>query len=257
LKTLKIFFIMAVTILFCSGVASANIEISPPAINLNLVGGGVATEPITITWRGEAPVVGFIETNIDPDGEGINVTYSENPIILIPNIPKTVDMTIKVAVNIMPDNYIINTVVLTDIEEVIKYRSGGTTTIYKDKEIIIENLTRINELLLIIQQLYDQINQTANCTECLPLIVMLQNTIDELTAIIKEDATGEAEPEKQYSWADAYFIFIIIICILCCILCWLICYVFWVLNSRTRKQVLDETKVSDEKESGSTGPINK
>jgi len=241
------------TILFCSGIASANIETSPPAINLNLVGGGVATEPITITWRGEAPVVGFIETNIDPDGEGINVTYSENPIILIPNIPKTVDMIIKVAMNIMPDNYIINTVVLTDIEEVIKYRSGGTTTIYEDKEIIIENLKRINELLLIIQQLYDQINQTGNCTDCLPLIDILQDTIDGLMAIIIEDATGEAEPEKQYSWADAYFIFIIIICILCCI----ICYIFWVLKSRTRRQSMDETKVSSDNENGSTGPINK
>lgn len=254
----KAYFLVTLFSIVFGGIVSAHIEVSPPTIDLDLVGSDTATEPITITWSGEAPVVGFIETNIEPDGEGINVTYSENPVILIPNIPKTVDMIVKVAPNIMPDNYTITTVVFTEIEKVIEYRSGGTTIIYRDKEIFVENLTRINELLLIIQRLQDQLNQTVNCTEYLPLIDMLQDTIDELLAIIEDASKEEPEPEKlepdePYDWTGIFFVFIIIICILCCI----ICYAFWVLKSRTKKQVTDETEVSGDNEHGSTGPINK
>lgn len=252
----KAYFLVALFSIVFSGIVSAHIEVSPPTIDLDLVGGDTVTEQITIIWKGEAPVVGFIETTIMPDGVGINVTYSENPVILIPNIPKTVDMIINVAINIMPDSYVITTIVLTEIEEIIEYRSGGTTIIYK--EIIVENLTRINELLLIIQQLQDQINQTANCTECLSLIDMLQDTIDELLAIIEDASKEEPEPEKlepdePYDWTGIFFVFIIMICILCCI----ICYAFWVLKSRTEKQVKDETKVSGDNERGPTGPENK
>ena len=212
----KVYFLVALFSIVFGGIVSAHIEISSSTpMDLDLVGGDTVTNQITITWRGEAPVVGFIETNITPDAEGITVTYSENPVILIPNTPKTVDMIINVAINIMPDNYIITTIILTEIEEVIKYRSGGTTIIYRDKEIIVENLTRINELLLIIQQLQDQINQTANCTECLPLIAKLQDTIDKLTTIIEEGISKEEpEPDKPYDWTGIFFVFIIVLCIL-------------------------------------------
>jgi hypothetical protein len=190
-------------VLLLSNIISASsIIVDPDAIVIDQFGGETVTEQITFTWTGETAVVGFIETEILPDGEGVTVTYSENPVILIPDVPKVIDMTIAVALNIMPGNYTIDTVVLTEIEEIIKYKTIHKTTyetIYRT--IDIENLTRVNELITIIQQLQEKINQTTNCTDLSPLLVLLQDTFDEL-AITIEDVLDE-EPKdmtKEYNW---------------------------------------------------------
>ncbi len=195
----------------CCGVASAQIEVSPPTIELDLIGGDTVTEQIIITWKGEAAVVGFIETDITPDGEGINVTYSENPVILYPGIPKTLDMTINISINIMPGNYTIEMVALTEIDEIIKYE-----TIYKTiyAFIDVENLTKINELMKTIQQLQEEINQTTDYTDLLPLITALLDTFGDLVTAI-EDALGEEpEPEKEEYDFLAIILFFILITIL-------------------------------------------
>jgi len=210
MKYKKCYLIVAVAILIFSGLASAQIEVSPSTIELDLIGGDTVTKQVVITWTGEATVVGFIETEITPDGEGITVTYSENPVILYPNTPKTIDMIINVAINIVPDNYTIDTVVLTEIEEIIKYKAR---TAYKT--VTVENLTRINELILLIQQLQEKINQTTNYTALLPLITILQDAFNELATAIEDalDEESEPEPKKQYN-----FFAIILFCILITIL---------------------------------------
>ncbi|GAH70991.1 unnamed protein product, partial [marine sediment metagenome] len=160
---MKTYFLVAVVALFSivfTSMASAEIIVSPETIHVYLTGGDTVTEQITITWKGEAAVVAFIETEITPDDEGIDITYSEDPVVLYPGTPNTIDMTISTVINIAPGNYTITTLIFTEVEKWIEYRDrgGGTTTIYETVEV--ENLTRINALLDIIRQLSNEINTT-------------------------------------------------------------------------------------------------
>ncbi|GAH14381.1 unnamed protein product, partial [marine sediment metagenome] len=86
----------------------------PPTFTIDLIGGCNTTRDITIKWTGKDAVLCNISTNITSDcpgndSKGINVTYSEDPVNLSPNTPKTIVMTIKAAINIMPGNYTITT----------------------------------------------------------------------------------------------------------------------------------------------------
>lgn len=207
----KCYLMMAVMLLLFSGVASADIEINPSTIDLNLIGGDTVTKQITITWKGEVAVVGFIETTITPDGEGINVTYSEDPVILYPNTPNTIDMTIATAINIIPSKYVITTQVFTEIEKVIEYRDRrGTTTIYKTIEI--ENITYINILLENIQQLKDEINVTNdNCTEKTQSLNDIINILDDMIDYLNYQLQQEPEPEDMIKEDKSIFIVFLIL----------------------------------------------
>ena len=226
------FVIFAVVLLLFSGVAQAgNIIVEPTEYNVDLIGGDTIIRPITITWTGETTVVGFIETDIAPDGKGIDVTYSEDPVVLYPGIPNTINMTIATAINLVPGDYVITTLVFTEIEKVIEYRSrggGGTTTIYETIEV--ENITRINMLLDIIQQLKDRINETeGNCTE---QILLLTGIIDALDEMIDSIEDTQPEDAKEDDWWLPFIVFLAIAYIILVIAIVYLYHKFRVLKSK-------------------------
>ncbi len=256
MKHKKCYLIVAVFLLLFSGVASAQIEISPSTIDLgNLISGDTVIRQINITWRGETAVVGFIGTEILPDGDGIAVTYSENPVILYPDITKTLDMTINTSINLMSNNYTIETVVLTEVEEIIEYIEGKT--IYKYIEV--ENLTRIDELILIIQQLQDKINETTDYADLLPLISAMQNATADLIKTIEDALEEEPDPEKEeFNWL--IIVILLLIGIVCLLVLFLSSYsrflkVLKKLRAETQVKVIEkqiDESVDDEK--GLLGP---
>lgn len=215
-------------LVFSTITVSAQIEINPPSMNVDLIGGQTVTKQITITWHGETPTVGFIYTEIEPDGEGFNVTYSENPVVLYPDTPKTLDMNISVAINIMPFNYTLTTVVYTDIEQVVEIE-------YNESIVEVENTTRIDELLDIIQVLYDKLNQTTNYSECLPLLTALQESIDELHNLTIYEGE-ETFIFYLYDWTP----FIIFVVINVIILSIAYAYIFRLLKQIKEKKKADE-----------------
>lgn len=234
------YFAIGIILLF-SGIAQAgNIIVEPTEYNVDLIGGDTITRPIIITWMGETAVVGFIETSIAPDGEGIDITYSEDPVVLYPSIPNTINMTIATAINLVPGDYVITTLVFTEVEEVIEYRSrgGGTTTIYETTEV--ENITRINMLLDIIQQLKDRLNETkGNCTE---QILLLTGIIDALDEMIENLQQEPEEKAKEDNWWLPFIVFLAIVNFLLIIAVAYLGHKFRVFKLKDKKETKNETK---------------
>jgi len=90
------------------------IIVDPSSFIVDLVGGCNATRNINVTWTGSNAVLCNISTNVTSDcpgnnGEGINVTYSENLTFTLEPGINHVEMTIEAAVNIMPGVYTIIT----------------------------------------------------------------------------------------------------------------------------------------------------
>jgi len=91
------------------------IIVKPSSFTVGLIGGDTVIKNITVTWTGDNSIQCFISTNITSDcpgnnSEGIDVTYSEpSPFNLPSNVDYTVNMTIKAAINIMPEIYTITT----------------------------------------------------------------------------------------------------------------------------------------------------
>ena len=228
----KIGLLIIFILIFLSITASAQkIEVNPSSMTIDLVGGQTVTKQITVVWHGEAPVVGFIHTEIEPDGEGFNVTYSENPVILYPDKPKTLDMKISTSIDIMPLNYTITTVINVSIEEVIKYRE-------KKKIVEIENTTRINELLNIIHTLRNKLNQTTNQSEYLPLLNALQDSIDEFLNLTKKE--GEKETFTHLYDLTPFVILTIINIVIWVVVCIYIFRLFRLLKSSEKKKEAGE-----------------
>lgn len=240
MKRSKMSYLMIVILLLLGGTASADIEISQSSIELNLVGGDTVTEGIIITWTGETVIVGFIETDIIPDEEGINVAYSENPVILYPNVPRVVNMTIATAINIVPDNYVIITQVFTDIEKVIEYRDGGTRIVYKTVKV--EDVIRINELLETIQQLRDEISMVeGNCTEQVELLADIIASLDVIIDDLKEELEHEYEPDETEEENNLLIVLLLIIfCLIIVSLC--LHYKFRVLKFKDKGEKNEEHK---------------
>lgn len=104
-------------------VSGQEIKVSPEFIEIDLKGGEYNTTILTVKWTGSDTIQCFISTNITSDcsgndSEGINVTYSEpSPFNLTPNVDYIIEMTIKVASNLMPGIYIITTNFSCEVEE--------------------------------------------------------------------------------------------------------------------------------------------
>lgn len=95
-------------LLFASFAYSSSITMTPGSFTLELTGGSNITRNITVRWNGNNNVLCYIDTEIKPDGDGLNVSYSENnPFMLPANSDYTVSVTIKSAINIIPDVYTI------------------------------------------------------------------------------------------------------------------------------------------------------
>lgn len=140
--------VISLALIFLASVSSAQISVNPSKLHLDMVSGDTYEENITINWDGDSQCVGYITTEITPDGEGITVTYDENPIILDPG-DNEVEMIVETDVALSPDNYTITTSVEVQyyVKEVIK-------TIVREK-----NCPKVDDLKDKISDLNEQIDE--------------------------------------------------------------------------------------------------
>lgn len=219
-KTKIMVILFALAFLF-PAVASAKVTVSPSKFSFDIVSGDIYQENITINWDGDKQCVGYITTEITPDGEGITVTYSENPIILDPG-DNEVKMTVETDVALSPDNYTITTSV-----EVQYYVKEVTKTIVGEKDCpkvddlkdkisdLKEHIDEINLLLDYYQNLSEEektnvenlsekinnlLDEKSNLNE---MIEYLDNYIDNLKknpikTIFVTDSEDEDEEDGNY-----------------------------------------------------------
>jgi len=116
MKKIIVFVILAIFLMPVS-VLAADLEISPQTVELDLVGGDSVQVNITINWSGSYTASCELTTNIEPDGEGINVTYSRNNFTMATNSENKIIMYINASLALMPGTYIITTNVDVEMEE--------------------------------------------------------------------------------------------------------------------------------------------
>ena len=107
-RRLVLLSIVAVLMIIPSSTVSANLILSDTSFEVSLIGGDGVTENITIKNTYSSQISVFIDTNIIPDGDGFNVTYSTGPkFILNSSETKMVTMYINTSPLLMPEVYII------------------------------------------------------------------------------------------------------------------------------------------------------
>lgn len=101
--TIFVFFLLSTSI------SIANLEIKPETVEVYLIGGDSIQINITVCWLDDCPVICKLTTYFEPDGEGINVTYSKNNFIMIPYLENNIVMYINTSLLLMPNIYNITT----------------------------------------------------------------------------------------------------------------------------------------------------
>jgi hypothetical protein len=91
-----------------------NVTVTPNHFELNLTGGSRINKSITLVWTGDYPIVVFFQIKITPDGQGMNLWFNEDPVSLLPDTSKKINMSIKALVNIAPGHYKIDILAIAD-----------------------------------------------------------------------------------------------------------------------------------------------
>ena len=105
------------TFLMTISVSATELEISPETIEIDLVGGNCVQVNITVNWTGSHSASCELATYIEPDGEGINITYSKNNFTMTSNSENKIIMYINTSMLLMPGTYIITTNISVETEE--------------------------------------------------------------------------------------------------------------------------------------------
>ena len=110
---------------FMIPLVNAQIKIEPSSFQINLVGGESTSKTITLLWKGEAPVVAYLNYSIEQingtfNGSEMWLNFSQNPVILEPNKDKEIGITIHTKPNIYPGEYLITISANTSVQQVTK-----------------------------------------------------------------------------------------------------------------------------------------
>lgn len=97
-------------ILITTTVSAQDVVISPGTLELELVGGCSATKDIIVKNSGPTTINFEIETNVTPNSDGIDITYSTGPTFTLTS-GKTIiiQMIIDTSMLLAPDTYVILT----------------------------------------------------------------------------------------------------------------------------------------------------
>ena len=144
--------------------AYGQLVINPSEFSVEIVGGENISKNFTIEWGGKTPVVCYLSYKITQangfyNGKELWINFSENPIILEPTKPKTIEFYIYSSPNIQPDIYSITIEAKVNLEEVEKEVEKLK---YKRIVILYENKTKIVEMNNTIETLnktIDYLNQ--------------------------------------------------------------------------------------------------
>ena len=210
---MRICYILVVIAILYSGIAQAgNIAVEPNKYDIDLTASETITLPINITWTGDSAVVGFLSTEVEPDWEGITVNYSDSVVVLLPNEKKHVNMTIATAVNLMPGRYVITTKVNTEIEKIVKYKEKivhENTVEYGNADV--ENLTKVNILLDMIDQLNQKLNETRKNVSNPEILKLLENISIAYNALNQNINSAMAEMEKNDNQSQPLLIWAVLV----------------------------------------------
>ena len=187
---------------FMIPLANAQIKIEPSSFQINLVGGGSTSKTITLLWKGEAPVVAYLNYSIEQingtfNGSEMWLNFSQNPVILEPNKDKEIGITIHTKPNIYPGEYLITISANTSVQQVTKtevrrsviYKYINVTnnvTVPENVTVVkwYENTTKIKELQDEINELENRLSYYKNVTE------YMENVIKKQDEVINRDKIG-------------------------------------------------------------------
>ena len=117
-KMKKIIVVVALAIFLTTfSVSATELEVYPETVEIDLIGGDFVQVNITISWSGRYSASCELTTHIEPDGEGINVTYSKNNFTMEPSSKNNIVMSINTSISLAPGTYIITTNVNVGMEE--------------------------------------------------------------------------------------------------------------------------------------------
>ena len=113
---------------FMIPLVNAQIKIEPSSFQINLVGGESISKTITLLWKGEAPVVAYLNYSIEQingtfNGSEMWLNFSQNPVILEPNKDKEIEIAIHTKPNIYPGEYLITINANTSVQQVTKTKT--------------------------------------------------------------------------------------------------------------------------------------
>jgi len=129
----KIIVVIALAIfLMTISVSASELEIYPETIEIDLVGGNSVQVNITINWSGSYSASCELTTYIEPDGEGINVAYSKNNFTMVSNSENRIIMYISTSIALIPETYIITTIVDVKMEKPSEKKEDGESHWYPD-----------------------------------------------------------------------------------------------------------------------------
>lgn len=102
---------LLVLFLLVSFVSSATaVEIVPSIIEIDLIGGDSVIKEIRLTNTKSIPIECKLSTSILPNGEGINVSYSDSDFIIPAFSTYIVEVNINTSICLSPDSYQIKTI---------------------------------------------------------------------------------------------------------------------------------------------------
>ena len=117
-------------ILLITSISSA-VNISPETMELNLIGGDFITREIAILNSHSYYVGCKVSTVILPDGDGINVTYSNSAFTIVPHTTFSLEIRINTSINLKPCVYTIETKLeFTNQDEVIGFPATSSSVFH-------------------------------------------------------------------------------------------------------------------------------
>jgi len=122
----KIIVVVALAIfLMTFSVSATELEVYPETVEIDLIGGDSVEVNVTISWSGRYSASCELTTHIEPDGEGINITYSRNNFTIEPSSENDIVMFINTSLSLVPGTYIITTNVDVEMEVPPKEKDKG------------------------------------------------------------------------------------------------------------------------------------
>lgn len=138
----QIAILISALLLASTGLAQ-EINVDPGTYTENVLPGDNLTKNISMTWKGEAPVVAQLstsETSEDLNSNGFNIRYSNQQFILEPDKTRTEQVYFNTSIDLKPADYNFDT--KASIKYIVKTETKtDTDTVYRDSEV---NIVRIN-----------------------------------------------------------------------------------------------------------------
>ena len=183
------------------------ITISPSSITVEMTGGDILTRNLTFSHDSDSDMPCHISFEILPDGEGINVSFSQGESFVLKPGDTVINITINISDSIMPMTYTIN--IYANAEEYVPDGNG-------------ESGSKRRSSITIVEPVNDTVNDSSDPAD---------ETPDD--TLLLDDEPPEADPPS--SWLSRYYMQIILIVILITILITLL-ILYWIRRRKKKNE---------------------